>query len=78
MIDQTNNISIKELQELIASPVDYSASKEKCQDHFYYLKGTSVLFPRLQSHEYSGALTLAAHYGRRGELADEALSFIER
>lgn len=75
---KTRDKSIQELKEMVTRPVDYSASKEQCQDYFYYLKGISMLFPWLQSYEYSGALTLAAHYGRRGGLIDEALAFIER
>ena len=71
---------IKELKDFVAKPVDYSANVEQLQGYFYFLRGTASagLFRWLEPHEYSGALTLAAHYGRRGGLIDDALTFMNQ
>lgn len=63
-------------KDFIASPLDHNASVEKAQKLFHYVKGMSDKFRFLQTHEYTGALTLAAFYGKKGNLVDEALSLI--
>ena len=71
---------VKELQDFISRPVDYSASVEQLQGYFYYLRGTASagLYRWLQPHEYTGVLTLAALYGRRSGLTDDALLFLDQ
>lgn len=69
---------LKYFKDFIASPLDYNASIDKAKELFYYVKGMSTKFRFLQTHEYTGALTLAAFYGKKGYLVDEALLFIEK
>ena len=69
---------LKFFKDFISSPPDNNASVDESKELFYYIKGMSNKFRFLQTDEYTWALTLAAFYGKKGDLVDEALLFIEK
>lgn len=69
--------SIQKIRDLLQQEVNYSASEQQSRVYYNFLKDCRSLYKQLEYFEYTGVLTLSLFYGRKGNLIDDAISFIE-